>query len=196
MEAAVGTLLGTGWASGVNLYGTALLLGLFGRFDLAATPELLQSTPVLVVAGLLYLVELVADKIPFVDNLWDVLHTGIRPLGAAFIGALVASEADMSEVLGAVTSGGMAFGSHAAKAGTRVAINTSPEPVSNIIVSFLEDGLVAVVVWFAVEYPIAAGIIAVVLLIAGLGALVLAWKVVRTGIARVRERWRSASAPT
>ena len=196
MDAAFGTLLGTGWASGINLYGTVLLLGMFGRLDVATTPELLQSMPVLVVAGVLYLIELVADKIPYVDNVWDVIHTGIRPLGAAFVGALVAGDANMSEVMGAITSGGVALGSHATKAGTRVAINTSPEPASNVIVSFLEDGLVAAVVWFAVEYPVVAGILAVVLLVAGIGALVLAWKVVRAGIARLRERLQALRAPT
>ena len=196
MEATFGTLLGTGWASGINLYGTVLLLGLFGRFDVATTPELLQSTPVLVVAAVLYAIELVADKIPYVDNVWDVVHTGIRPIGAAFVGALVAGDADISQLLGALTSGGMALGSHATKAGSRVAINASPEPASNVVVSFLEDGLVAAVVWFAVEQPIVAGILAVVLLVAGIGALVLAWKVVRAGIARLRERLQGLRAPT
>lgn len=195
MDATFGTLLGTGWASGINIYGTVLLLGLFGRFDVATTPELLQSTPVLVVAGVLYAVELVADKIPYVDNVWDVLHTGIRPLGAAFVGALVAGDADISQLLGAATSGGMALGSHATKAGSRVALNTSPEPVSNVVVSFLEDGLVAAVVWFAVEYPWVAGVMAIALLIGGVVALVFAWKIVRAGIARLRERARRFRAP-
>lgn len=196
MDAAFGTLLGTGWASGINLYGTVLLLGLFGRFDVATTPELLQSTPVLVVAAVLYASELVADKIPYVDNVWDVVHTGIRPIGAAFVGALVAGDADISQALGALTSGGMALGSHATKAGSRVALNTSPEPASNVVVSFLEDGMVAAVVWFSVEYPVVAGIVAVLLLVAGIGALVLAWRAVRAGIARLRQRVRGFGAPT
>jgi hypothetical protein len=188
MGAGLSTILATGWASGVNLYATVLLLGIFGRLDLATTPEPLQSTPVLIVAGALYVGEFVADKIPLLDSVWDVVHTAIRPLGAAVVGALLAGDVDVPAALGAVTGGGMALGSHATKAGTRLAINASPEPASNIAVSLLEDGAVAGIVWFALEHPVAAGVLAVVLLAAGLGLLVLAWKVVRRGIARLRRR--------
>ena len=138
MDAVVGTILGTGWAAGVNLYGTVLLLGLLGRFDVATTPEVLQSPWVLGVAAAMYALEFVADKVPFVDTIWDTLHTVIRPVGAALLGGELAGD-DLSHLLAGGLSGGVALGAHATKAGARIAINTSPEPVTNIGVSLLED---------------------------------------------------------
>lgn len=189
MDAIVGTILGTGWASGINLYGTVLLLGVFGRFDVASTPEVLQSPWVLGVAAAMYALEFVADKIPFVDTVWDTLHTVIRPVGAALLGGELAGE-ELSQLLGGGLSGAVALGSHAAKAGVRMAINTSPEPVTNIGVSLGEDVVVAGMVWFAVTYPWLAGALALVLLVAGFAALVAAWRLVRSGARRFR-RWRA-----
>ena len=189
MEAVVGTILGTGWASGVNLYGTVLLLGVFGRLDVATTPEVLQSPWVLGVAAAMYALEFVADKIPFVDTVWDTLHTVIRPVGAALLGGELAGE-DLDRLLAGGLSGGVALGAHAAKMGARMAINTSPEPVTNIGVSLGEDVVVAAMVWFAVTYPWLAGALALVLLVAGFAALVAAWKLVRSGLRRFR-RWRA-----
>lgn len=194
MEAIVGTILGTGWASGVNLYATALLLGLFGRFDVASTPEILQSPWVLGIAAAMYALEFVTDKIPFVDTLWDVVHTVIRPVGAALIGGELAGE-DISHLLGGGLSGVMAFGAHAAKAGTRMAINTSPEPATNIGLSLGEDVAVGGMVWFAVTYPWIAGTLALVLLVLGGVALVAAWKAIRRGMRRFRT-WRAHRAAT
>lgn len=192
METVIGTILGTGWASGVNLYATALLLGLFGRFEVAATPEVLQSPWVLGIAAAMYALEFVADKIPFVDSVWDVLHTVIRPVGAALIGGELAGE-DISQLLGGGLSGVMAFGAHAAKAGTRMAINTSPEPATNVGVSLLEDVAVGGMVWFAVTYPYVAGVLALVLLVLGGVVLVAAWKAIRRGLRRFRT-WRAHRA--
>ena len=189
MDALVGTILGTGWASGVNLYATVLLLGVFGRLDVATTPEVLQSPWVLGVAAGMYALEFVADKIPFVDTVWDTLHTVIRPVGAALIGGELAGE-DLSRMLAGGMSGAVALGAHAAKAGARVAINTSPEPVTNIGISLAEDVVVAGMVWFAVTYPLLAGVLALVLLVAGFAALAAAWRLVRSGMRRFR-RWRA-----
>ena len=189
MEAIVGTILGTGWASGINLYGTVLLLGMFGRLDVAATPEVLQSPWVLGVAAAMYALEFVADKIPFVDTIWDTLHTVIRPVGAALLGGELAGD-ELSRLLGSGLSGGVALGAHAAKMGARMAINTSPEPVTNIGVSLGEDVVVAAMVWFAVTYPWLAGALALVLLVAGFFTLVAAWKLVRRGARRFRH-WRA-----
>lgn len=188
MGAGLAAVMGTGWASGVNLYGTVLLLGVFGRLELAPVPDALTATPVIVVAAIAYLIELVADKVPYLDNIWDVVHTAVRPLGAAVVGALLAGDADISGVLGATTSGGIALASHATKASARVAVNTSPEPVSNIAVSVFEDGLVAGMVWLVVEQPVIAGILAVVLLVAGAGLMVMLWRLIRTGITKLRNR--------
>lgn len=190
MEAAFGSVLGSGWAAGVNLYATVLLLGLAGRLGLADTPDQLQTIPVLVGAAVLYLVEFVVDKTPLADSGWDVAHTFIRPIGAAVLGALLAGETDLNELVGAATSAATALGSHLTKAGIRVAVNTSPEPASNIVVSLAEDGLVAGMVWFVVENPLLAGIIAAVLLVVGLVTLVLLWKAVRAGWRRWRDRRR------
>lgn len=194
MEAIIGTILGTGWASGVNLYATVGLLGLFGRFDIATTPEILQSPWVLGIAAAMYALEFVADKIPFVDTVWDILHTVVRPLGAALLGGELAGE-DISQLFAGGLSGTVALGAHAAKAGARVAINTSPEPASNIGISLLEDGVVAGMVWFAVTYPWIAGGLAIVLLVLGGVVLVVAWKAIRRGIRRFRT-WRAHRAAT
>jgi hypothetical protein len=187
MGSVLASLLGTGWASGVNLYATIVLLGLFGRFGVAETPEVLQHRWVLGVAAGMYALEFVADKVPVLDSVWDVAHTVIRPVGAALLGGELAGE-DVSAVLGGGISGGMALGAHAVKAGARLAINTSPEPVTNIGVSLGEDLLVAVMVWFAVTYPWIAGAAAVLLLLAGSIVLVTAWKAVRSGLRRLRAR--------
>ena len=189
METVVGTILGTGWASGVNLYGTVLLLGLFGRMEVAATPDVLQSPWVLGVAAAMYVLEFVADQIPFVDTVWDILHTVVRPVGAAMLGGELAGE-DVSQAFAGGLSGVVALGAHTAKAGARVAINTSPEPVTNIGVSLGEDVVVAAMVWFAVTHPWVAGGLALVLLVLGGVALVAAWKLVRAGLQRFRH-WRA-----
>lgn len=189
MEGVLGSVLGAGWASGVNLYATVLLLGLFGRFDVAPTPEVLQDPRVLAVAAAMYALEFVADKVPLLDTAWDLVHTVVRPVGAALVGGELAGE-DLSTLLGGGLSGAMALGAHAAKAGARMAINTSPEPLTNIGVSLGEDVVVAVMVWFAVTYPWVAGTAALFLLVAGTVVLVAAWKVIRSGLQRFRE-WRA-----
>lgn len=190
MEAALGGVFGAGWAAGVNLYATVFLLGLAGRLGWADTPEQLQAIPVLVGAAALYLVEFVIDKTPLADSGWDVVHTFVRPVGAAVLGALLAGETDLNQLFAAGASAATALGSHLTKAGIRVAVNASPEPASNILVSLLEDGLVAAVVFFVVENPLVAGAIALVLLVAGLLTLILLWKAVRAGWRRWRDRRR------
>ena len=187
MEAVFATILGAGWASGVNLYATVALMGLLGRFDVAATPEVLQDPRVLIVAAVMYGLEFVADKIPLLDTVWDLAHTIIRPVGAALLGWELAGE-DLSAVLGGGVSGGMALGAHAVKTGARMAINTSPEPLTNIAVSLGEDLVVGVMVWFAVTYPWIAGTAAVFLLVAGSVMLAAAWKAIRAGLQSFRER--------
>lgn len=191
MDVGLAGLLGTGWAAGINLYATVAVLGLLGRYaEIAEIPTAIQSWPVIAVALAAFVVESFADKIPYLDNLWDLLHTFIRPIGAAAIGASLASESDVSTILALVTTGGAALGAHTTKAGARLAINTSPEPVSNIVVSLLEDGLVVGMVWLVTEQPVIAGILAVVFLIAGVAILAFAYKAIRAGIRRFRQRRR------
>lgn len=191
MNEVVGLVAGTGFAGGINLYATALLLGLYGRwFESGAVPEQLTSTSVLVVAGVLTVVEFVADKVPWFDSMWDTIHTVVRPVGAALLAVLLVDgdAAAISDGLAGGTAGVLALTSHAAKASSRVAINTSPEPFSNSIVSVLEDGLVAVVVWLAVEHPVVAlGVVAVLTLLA-VGIVVALWRTVRSIRSRMRQR--------
>ncbi|MFF9014028.1 DUF4126 domain-containing protein [Streptomyces sp. NPDC014870] len=160
----------SGWASGINAYAVVLLLGVFGATGLTdEVPESLQRTDVLIAAGVLFLCEAVADKIPYVDSVWDSVHTVIRPVAGAVVGALLAGQSgSLSDLAAGAVGGSTALMSHFVKAGTRMAINTSPEPFSNIAVSTAEDLGVAGIITFAMFNPEAAAIIAAVLLLLGL----------------------------
>lgn len=191
----IGLVTGSGWASGVNLYAAVALLGILGRYGLGPAPETLMRTDVIVVALGMFAVEFVADKIPFLDSLWDAVHTVIRPLGAAAVGALVTGEAETWQQVGAALgSGGLATASHVAKATTRLAINTSPEPASNIGASLVEDGLVAVVIWLAITNPVLAIALVSVLLVAGTLLTVVLVSAARRALRARRER-RARRAP-
>ena len=136
------TIFSTGWASGVNAYATVALLGILGRTGVGDVPEPLQSDPAIAVASIMFLIEFVTDKVPYVDSLWDSVHTVIRPSIASVIGGLYGGDADLSgleEAFAAGGSGATALASHGVKASLRLAINTSPEPASNIVVSLAED---------------------------------------------------------
>ncbi|MFE6362663.1 DUF4126 domain-containing protein [Streptomyces sp. NPDC057806] len=163
----------SGWASGINAYAVVLLLGLFGATGLSdEVPESLQRPEVLIAAGALFLCEAVADKIPYVDSAWDSVHTLIRPAAGAWVGALLAGQSgSLPDVAAGLVGGSSALASHAVKAGTRMAVNTSPEPFSNVIVSLAEDLGVAGIVTFAMFNPEAAAVIAGVLLLTGLTVL-------------------------
>ena len=180
----------SGWASGVNAYLVVLVLGVADRVgDLGEVPDVLGRWDVLAVAAFLYAMEFVADKIPYVDSTWDIVSTAIRPTAGAVIGVLLAGEADSLDqaVLG-VVGGGTALLSHLVKAGSRLAINSSPEPVTNITASVAEDFAVLGVVWFALENPRAAAAIAGVLLAVGLVVLYLVARLVRRGWRRWKKR--------
>ncbi|MCT9110855.1 DUF4126 domain-containing protein [Streptomyces mirabilis] len=163
----------SGWASGINAYAVVLLLGIFGATGLSDdVPESLQRPEILITAGVLFLCEAVADKIPYVDSVWDSVHTVIRPAAGAWVGALLAGQSgSLSDLAAGAIGGSTALASHTVKAGTRMAINTSPEPFSNFVMSTAEDLGVAGILTFAMFHPEAAAIIAGVLLLAGLLAL-------------------------
>ncbi|MEV5202186.1 DUF4126 domain-containing protein [Streptomyces sp. NPDC053720] len=160
----------SGWASGINAYAVVLLLGVFGATGLTdEVPASLQRTDVLVVACVLFLCEVVADKIPYMDSVWDTVHTVIRPLAGAVVAALLAGESgSLPELAAAAIGGSTALMSHLVKAGTRMAVNSSPEPFSNIAVSIAEDLGVAGIVTFAIFHPVAAAVIAGTLLLLGI----------------------------
>ncbi len=184
----------SGWASGVNAYLVVLVLGIADRVnDLEQIPDALGRWDVLTVAAVLFAMEFVADKIPFIDSTWDAISTAIRPTAGAVIGVLLAGDASTLEqaVLG-VVGGGTALLSHLVKAGSRLAINTSPEPVTNVAASLTEDLAVLGVVWFAIEHPRAAAAIAGVLLAVG---LVVVYLLARF-IARGWRRWKGRPDPS
>lgn len=179
-----------GWASGINAYLVVLVLGITDRVnDVGDIPDVLARWDVLAAAGFMFAIEFVADKIPYVDSTWDAISTAIRPTAGAVIGVLLAGVATSLEtaVLG-VVGGGTALLSHLVKAGGRLAINGSPEPVSNTVASVTEDVTVLGVVWIAVEHPQLAAAIAALLLAGGLVMLVVVARFVRRGWRRWKGR--------
>ena len=169
----ISTLLPLAVSSGINLYATVLIAGLCIRFGwIQNTPpglDVLAAWPVIIVAAVCYVMEFLADKVQFVDNLWDVIHTVIRPLGAALIGVAALGKADpLVVVLAALLMGSVALVSHAGKAGTRVAVNVaSPaENVSNIGLSLGEDVAAGALTIAALRYPLVAGGLALLILLA------------------------------
>lgn len=187
MDGLAGLISGVGYASGLNLYAVIGLLGLFGRYGVADVPAVFERPEVLATAGVLFAIEFVVDKIPYVDDLWDVAHTAIRPLGAVGVAWLLTGDATGWEQVGSsAAAGGLATISHLTKATTRAAVNTSPEPFSNSAISLGEDGIVAVVIWLAVTNPVLALVVVLVLLVLG---VVLALLLLRTA-RRTWRRWR------
>lgn len=150
--------MGASWVSGINLYASVATLGLLSRFANLKLPgelEVLTSWWVIGVALALFAVEFVADKIPIVDSTWDVIHTFIRIPAGAVLAATAFGDFDMSvQVIAFLLGGGLALSSHGTKAATRAVINTSPEPVSNIVASVVEDILVVVTILLAVFLPV------------------------------------------
>ena len=182
--------MASGWASGLNLYGTVLLLGLAGRFGWADVPTDLQQTWVLVAAGVLYVLEFVVDKIPWADSAWDSVHTVIRPVGGGIVGAMFAAhDGGDAEVVAALLGGGFSLTAHGAKASTRAMANTSPEPVSNIALSFAEDGVVAGMVALALAFPLIAGVVATVFAVASVAVTWILFRTVRRVWRRIRAWW-------
>jgi hypothetical protein len=150
--------MGVAWASGLNLYAAILVLGLLGatgNMSLPETLQVLQNPLVIGAAALMYGVEFFADKFPGVDNAWDTLHTFIRIPAGAILAASAVAEVEPSLSLAAALVGGtLTAGAHLTKAGTRLLVNTSPEPFSNIGASLAEDTMVVAGLWTAVYFPL------------------------------------------
>jgi Domain of unknown function (DUF4126) len=164
--------MGLGLVSGLNLYATVLTVGLGIRLGLITlNPEMsglavLSSPYVLIAAGVIYLIEFFADKIPWVDSIWDSVHTFIRPLGAAVIGATAIGAVEPQTAVIAALCAGVSLSGHSVKAGTRLLANHSPEPFSNIALSLIEDFLVVIGSWLALSHPAIMVTIVVIFLIA------------------------------
>lgn len=181
--------IANGWGCGISCYAVVLITGLVGRSGAADTPEALQRTDVLIVAAVLLAVEFVADKIPYVDSVWDSVHTVVRPAVGAAVGVLLVGDGSgLEQVVAATGTGATALGSHLEKGGIRLGVNASHEPVTNVVVSLGEDGAVATVTLLAWQYPWLAAGIALVLLVAGASLAVFLVRRVRRGWGRVR-RW-------
>lgn len=199
MEAVMMTL-GSGWVSGVRPYFMIFLLGLSGRlFGIEQVPEVLQRTDLLVIAGILLVVDFAADKIAFLDSFWDQLHTVIRPIAGGAIGYLLGGETDTTAaIVMAVLGAATALGAHATKATARAAVNVSPEPVSNALVSTGEDLAAVAVGVLTLVLPVVAGILALALVGAG---LYLAYRIHRAyrdlkgRLAEVRARRAAGAEP-
>lgn len=157
ITALIALSMGAAWASGINLYAAVLMLGLLGSSGHLALPadlQILTHPLVLFAAGAMYLLEFTADKIPGVDNSWDALHSFIRIPAGAVLAAAAVGELDPAFSLAAALFGGsLAAATHATKAGSRVLINTSPEPLTNWTASLTEDALVVVGLWAALYHP-------------------------------------------
>jgi hypothetical protein len=184
---AFGRTLGFSFTAGINLYATIATLGLASRYGWVDLPDqfhVFDDDLVIGAAIVLYVVEFLADKIPWVDTLWDLLHTLIRPVGGALIAVGTLGDASPAiEALTALLGGTLAAGTHFAKAGTRAAVNASPEPFSNWALSTAEDVFVVSLGLIALRYPLLA---AFVVLAGVVLMLVFAAWIVRA----VRRRWR------
>jgi len=185
----LGLALGAGFSSGLNLYATVATLGLLQRFGVLHLPPGLQALAhplVLGIAIALYLLEFFADKIPFVDTVWDAVHTFIRPPAAAILAYSAAGAAPPEWRWGAaLVAGGVALTSHSTKASARAAVNTSPEPFSNWILSFGEDILAVWLTWMAATHPIATGVIVAALLLLSVFLLYHLFRFARRALRRL-----------
>lgn len=184
----VGTIVASGWTSGLSLYVTAFLLGVAGRLGWTDVPGALTEPVTLSVLAVLSVVEFVADKVPWLDSAWDSVHLVVRPVGGALLSGMLAEHSGSPELLLGLTGGGLALSSHSAKSATRALINTSPEPVSNVVVSFAEDGIVMGMVAFAVAFPVVAGVLAVIFAVCCVVATWILLKLVKRARAALRAR--------
>ena len=163
LTAVLGRTLGFTFAAGINLYATVAILGLatrYGWVDLPPQYRVFDNNWIIGVAVFLYVVEFIADKIPWVDTIWDGIHTLIRPVGGALIAVATIGQARPSvQVVAALAGALLATSTHVAKASTRAIANTSPEPFSNWTLSLAEDGLVLALGVLALTHPLAATIV-------------------------------------
>ena len=188
-----------GWASGFRLYAVVFLVGGMGALGWLPLPPgllVLQHPAVLVVAGSLMLVEFFADKVPWLDSAWDAVHAFIRiPAGALLAAGVFGADSATMGVVAGLMGGSLAATSLATKMTTRAAVNTSPEPFSNWLLSFFEDGLVVAVVWLATQHPLWFGVALLVMLLVSVLLLVVLFKFLRAVWRRLAALLRGTAAP-
>jgi hypothetical protein len=192
--ATLGRTMGFSFAAGINLYATVAILGLASRYNWVALPDQYRAFDndfIIATALVLFAVEFVADKIPWLDTAWDAVHTAIRPIGGALIAVTTLGEASPTvEALIALLGGSLAAGTHFGKAGTRAIANTSPEPFSNWLLSLGEDAFVLTLGLIALKYPV----LALVIVVVGIVCIALFAAVL---IRAIRKRWnRRAGLPS
>lgn len=182
--------MGVAWASGINLYAAILVLGLLGATGSMPLPETLQvlQRPVIIgAAGLMYCIEFFADKIQGLDSAWDTLQTFIRiPAGAVLAAAAIGEVDPAIAIAAALVGGGITTGTHLTKASTRLLVNTSPEPFSNIGVSLAEDAVVVAGLWASIFYPSLFLVFLVFFLVLMVWLMPILWR----GIKGIYERLR------
>ncbi len=185
----LGLALGAGFSSGLNLYATIATLGFLQRFGVIHLPNQLQVLAhpwVLGIAVALYVIEFLADKIPFVDTVWDAIHTVIRPPAAALLAYGAAGAAPPEWRWGAaLLAGGVALTSHGTKASARAAANASPEPFSNWTLSFVEDVLAVSLTWLATVHPVASIVVVSLLLVLAIFLLFHLFKFLRRALQKL-----------
>ncbi|MGK6305620.1 DUF4126 domain-containing protein [Variovorax sp. DT-64] len=178
-----------GWASGLRLYLVVLLTGLAGYLGWVPLPgglQLLAHPVVIAASGFMVFIEFFADKIPGLDSLWDMLHTVIRiPAGAALAASVFGADHAVMAIVAALLGGSFAATAHAAKATTRAAINTSPEPFSNVGASLVEDSIVPAGLWLAVAHPFVFLLLFVVLLALSVWLIRKSWRFLRALFGRL-----------
>jgi hypothetical protein len=181
--------MGAAWASGINLYATVFMLGYMGMTGNMVLPEeleVLANPMVMTAAGLMYCVEFFADKVPGVDSGWDSIHTFIRiPAGAMLAAGAVGDVTPAVELTTALLGGSLAAGTHATKAGGRLLINTSPEPVTNWSASISEDLLVIGGLWTALNHPVLFVIALVLFIVMMAWLLPRLWRLIKRIIRRI-----------
>jgi len=191
--------MGVAWASGINLYAAVAMLGIAGNVGYVELPDTLsivQDPLVIVAAAFMYCVEFVADKTPAVDTGWDAIHTFIRiPAGAMLAAGAVGDVAPALSVAAGILGGGVTAATHATKAGTRVLINTSPEPFSNGFASLAEDVAVFAGLWAALQHPFIFLALFVVFLLALCWLLPRLWRGVRAVLRRIRSWFGGSGRP-
>lgn len=194
MEAAIPLAFTAAWASGINPYLLVFLMGILGRVTDFNVPVAFERVDVLLVFGVLVVIDAIADKIMWLDSAWDVFNTAIRPIAGGVVALLIASPSvDLPSAVIAAGGGIVALITHVAKATTRLAVNVSPEPASNVVVSVAEDAAIAGVVITAIFNPWIAAAIAAVLFITG---VVVALAVAGTARAALRKRRQRKTQPT
>lgn len=195
VETALPLAFTVSWASGINPYLLVLILGIAGRLTDWDIPVAFERTDVLIVFAILAVLDTVADKIMWLDSGWDAVNTAIRPVAGAVVATLIASPSvDLPTAAIAAGGGAIALVTHLAKATTRLAVNTSPEPASNVVVSVIEDVLVAFTVALALVWPWLAAGLALTFLIAGSAVAVLLLRLARRAL-RARRRAKAPPAP-